>query len=433
VSEARVLAGRYELLDVLGVGGMSVVHRARDLTTGELVALKLVASHLADDPVIGYRFSAEAEHLRAVSHPNLVRVLDVGEDGSEQFLVMELVDGETLEQRLRRVGVLPLIEAAEIVAAVASGLTALHDAGLVHRDVKPANILVGTDGLTRLGDFGLVRGVPMGLTLPGTTVGTLSYLAPELLHGADATPGSDAWALGAVAYRSLTGALPYPATTVIELVEEHARPPLPPSIAEPALPVAVDAPLLAVLGPPPARPTARELAAALKAIAAGGVVAGMPEDWSVATTAVLRTTDAVGGPAPMIAMAAAAAPTAARRRVPIRAAALAGGALLVAAVVLAAGVPQQSVQPLPGAIGTMSRTEPSPSSARTPSTAVTRTPPPVAEAAQRQVGPPPNRGNNHGPRQGPGPPPHQGPPPGHGPGHGHGPGQGGDGQDENGD
>src|SRR4051794_10767416 len=104
----RLLAERYELLDVLGVGGMSVVHRARDRATGRLVAVKVVAAHLAYDPVIGDRFSAEAEHLRQVSHPNLVRNLDVGGDRDERFLVMEYVDGETLEQRLRSVGSVPL-------------------------------------------------------------------------------------------------------------------------------------------------------------------------------------------------------------------------------------------------------------------------------------------------------------------------------------
>jgi len=261
----------------------------------------------------------------------------------------------------------------------------------------------------------------MGLTLPGTTVGTLSYLAPELLHGADATPASDAWALGAVAYRALTGVLPYPSATVVDLVREHARPPMPPSLIEASLPTAVDAPLLSVLGTQGSRPSPLELGAALSAIAAGGVAAGMPADWSAATTSVLATSEASRG---ALAFGMAPAPArAAKRWIPLRAAFVAGCALFVGAVIVAAGMPQSSSQTLAGTIDTLPHplaVEHAPAPTPAP-VAVTRNPPAVSEAVHRRASPPRND-HGHGPRQGHGAGHGQGPKHGHGPGprHGHG-------------
>ncbi|MDQ3871744.1 MAG: serine/threonine protein kinase, partial [Chloroflexota bacterium] len=269
------LAGRYRLEALLGAGGMATVYRARDLRLERPVAVKVLSPNLAADETLVRRFEREARFLAAVNHPSIVKVYDVGETEGEAFFVMELVEGETLADRIRRGGALSPDEAVPILAAVAEGLAILHRGGFVHRDVKPQNILLSRDAPAKLADFGLVRGAePSDLTAPGTTVGTLGYLAPELLRGDPATPSTDVYALAAVAYEALTGQLPFPVETLISLVQGHGRPPPLPSSLAPWLGRAFDAPLTAVLGPNRDRRTldrfARELEAARAAWEAAG-------------------------------------------------------------------------------------------------------------------------------------------------------------------
>lgn len=226
-----VLAGRYRLKELLGTGGMASVYRAVDIRLDRDVAVKLLAPGPAADAMAGERFLREARAMAALSHPAIVAIFDVewfapdGEHGP--FLVMELVPGGTLAERLGVEGRLPPEAVADILEPIASALGAIHAAGLVHRDVKPQNILLGPSG-PKLADLGVVRlldtGLTAELTAPDTTLGTLRYLAPEVLDGQPAGPPADAFALAMVGFRALTGRLPRPAATLGELVAEVHRP-----------------------------------------------------------------------------------------------------------------------------------------------------------------------------------------------------------------
>jgi serine/threonine protein kinase len=185
----RKLGGRYRLDSILGTGGMATVYRAQDLRLERPVAVKVLSAELAADASFAKRFDREARALAALSHPAVVSVFDVGEEEGEPWLVMELVEGETLAERIERSGGIDPTEAIPILISVVQGLGALHAAGFVHRDVKPQNVLLSAAGGARLADFGLVRGRgSRALTAPGTTLGTLAYLAPEILAGGPPRP-----------------------------------------------------------------------------------------------------------------------------------------------------------------------------------------------------------------------------------------------------
>jgi eukaryotic-like serine/threonine-protein kinase len=296
-----VLAGRYRIDAPIGAGGMASVYRARDLRLDRDVAVKVLLPNLAADPVLAKRFDREARALAAAAHPNVVNVFDVepGDPatGREPFYVMELCGGGSLAERLAGRGRLPPGEVATIVAAVADGLADLHRRGFVHRDVKPHNILFAGDH-PKLADFGLARPADRSeltaLTAAGATVGTLGYLAPELLGSARATPASDVYALGVVAFQCLTGQLPRAAGSVTELVESHARPAPLMSAVAPEVGTGFDGPLSAALDSnPKARPAPLALAAGLVAagLAAGAGAAGTAApavDPSAATVALRK-------------------------------------------------------------------------------------------------------------------------------------------------
>ena len=281
------LEGRYRLDALIGAGGMATVYRARDLRLERDVAVKLLSTNFAADPGAAARFEREARAMAAMHHPALVAIHDVGSVEGVPYLVMELVDGISLAERLRRSGPLDPDALEPILLALAGGLQALHDAGFVHRDVKPDNVMLARDGTAKLTDFGLVRGdASATMTAPGTTVGTLGYLAPELLRGEPATPASDDYALGALVYRALTGCLPYPDTTIAGLVEAQAGPPTPPSTLAPWLGPSFDGVLLAALGTADARPDAASLATGVATAAAAWRAAGSQPPPEVAPTPI---------------------------------------------------------------------------------------------------------------------------------------------------
>jgi serine/threonine protein kinase len=230
-SLSDVLAGRYRLTELLGQGGMSDVYRAVDERTGLAVAVKIVRS---GDPEFARRLAQEARALERFEHPGLVRLLHTGVTGAQAYLVMELIDGSTLADGLRR-GRLAPERTTRIGAHLAGALAYVHARGIVHRDVKPANILMTVDGDARLGDFGIARLMDAStMTMAGTTLGTAAYMAPEQLEDHQVGPKADIWSLGIVLLECLTGRRVYDGTPSEVVAKRLAGPvPLPPDLPAP--------------------------------------------------------------------------------------------------------------------------------------------------------------------------------------------------------
>ena len=203
--EPRIIGQRYRLQEQIGRGGMATVFRAHDLQLDREVAVKIMRPDLGDDAQFIVRFEAEARRAASVTHPNVVSVYDVGTDGSP-YMVMELIRGGDVAKALASDGRMDPARAAALAADTAGALQAAHDAGLVHRDVKPGNILLATDGRARVADFGIARATGEdGLTQTGATLGSVEYFSPEQARGEPVTPASDVYALGVVLYEMLTG------------------------------------------------------------------------------------------------------------------------------------------------------------------------------------------------------------------------------------
>lgn len=221
----RLVGGRYRLLDARALGGSAAVWRAIDEQTGEAVAVKLLHPHLVADDGARERLAREGAALGAIDHPNVVGVRAVVDDASGPAIVMDFVDGRSLAERLED-GALDEGEAGAIALDVTEALRAVHAVGLVHRDVKPGNILLGSDGRTRLVDFGIAADTitdATALTAADGVIGTLRYLAPERLAGDTATAATDVWGVGAVLYEMLAGTPAYPSSTVLERAESAHR------------------------------------------------------------------------------------------------------------------------------------------------------------------------------------------------------------------
>ena len=210
----------YRIIAEIGAGGMGVVYKAEDLRLGRLVALKFLPPQLVRDPDAKRRFFQEARTASAIDHVNVCTIHDIEEttDG-RVFLSMAYCDGETLKKRLER-GPLAATEAVRVAVQVARGLARAHQAGIVHRDVKPGNIMVTTEGEAKLLDFGIAKITSVGdLTRTGTTLGTIAYMAPEHVRGGDADERSDVWALGVVLYEMLAGRRPFSGANDYELLQ----------------------------------------------------------------------------------------------------------------------------------------------------------------------------------------------------------------------
>jgi eukaryotic-like serine/threonine-protein kinase len=208
---------------------MATVYLAHDGELERPVALKILAENLAGDATFRDRFEREARLAARLSHPNVVRVFDVGESDGRPFIVMEYVEGDTLADELGRHGPLPPERAVDLALQICSGLEAAHTSGLVHRDVKPRNLLLRPDGVLKIADFGIARAAESTrLTEIGTILGTAAYLAPEQAEGVEATPAADLYSVGAVLYELLTGRVPYTATSLVELLAKQQAGPPPP-------------------------------------------------------------------------------------------------------------------------------------------------------------------------------------------------------------
>jgi serine/threonine protein kinase len=316
------LGGRYRLGDRIGRGGMATVYRATDEQLDRLVAVKVMRGELAEDAQFVRRFTGEARRAASVVHPNVVAVYDVGAD-RRPYMVMELVEGGDLAAHLRREGRLDPAHAARIVAGAADAVAAAHAAGLVHRDVKPGNILIGSDGRAMVADFGIARATgEESMTRTGAALGSVDYFSPEQARGERAGPASDVYALGVVLFEVLTGRRPFDGETPYAIATARLDAPVPDAKdVVPTVPAELAAIAMASMAPEPGdRPRAEELRDQLRAwleavdaaiVAAVGPAAATPRSPSRLAvphgTRPPSVTRAVGGPAEVASVPAAPA------------------------------------------------------------------------------------------------------------------------------
>jgi hypothetical protein len=263
------IAGRYRLESRLGFGGMSTVHLAMDMRLERQVAVKLLAEHLADDPAFVSRFQREAQAAARLVHPNIVQVFDSGRDDrtSQYFIVMEYIEGSSCAEILRDDGWVEIDEALSIIEQACEGLHYAHRHGVVHRDVKPGNLLRAREGEVKLADFGIAKATEQSsITQVGSVLGTAAYLAPEQARGEEAGPSADLYALGVVTYQLISGRLPYEATSLTELAlkQQQEQPPMLDTLVAAVTPELADAVAIALaLDPRDRYNTALEMGHAL--------------------------------------------------------------------------------------------------------------------------------------------------------------------------
>src|SRR5579864_9334757 len=219
----EVIADRYELEELVEHGGMSTVYRGRDRLLERTVALKVLHPHFLDDPEYVERFRREARAVAQLSHPHIVGVIDRGQADGQQFIVFEYVEGENLKQLLERSGPLPVSQVIELGTQIADALAFAHAHGLVHRDVKPQNVLLDHAGDAKVTDFGIARSLDVehGFTQTGTVLGTSNYLSPEQAAGAAVTPATDVYSLGVVLYELLAGEVPFHGDNLVAVAMKH--------------------------------------------------------------------------------------------------------------------------------------------------------------------------------------------------------------------
>ena len=228
----EVVAGRYELEELVGAGGMSSVFKAHDRLLERRVALKVLHPHFTEDDQYVERFRREARAVAQLSHPNIVTIIDRGEDEGRQFIVFELVEGRTLKDILDEEGRLPVRRALEVAIQVARGLAFAHENGIVHRDVKPQNVILNGDGRAKVTDFGIARSLDVqGVTQSGTVLGTSNYIAPEQASGQPVDRTTDVYSLGVVLFELLTGEVPFPGESFVAVAMQHVSA-TPPSLLE---------------------------------------------------------------------------------------------------------------------------------------------------------------------------------------------------------
>lgn len=267
--QKKVLDGRYELERKVGEGGMARIYAGRDLRLNRRVAIKIPHSHFLGEPDFLERFRHEAQAAAMLAHPNIVDVYDVGQDGDVHYIVMEFVEGTDLKTIINREAPLAIDRAVGLAEQIARGLHVAHRAGMVHRDIKPQNVIVTGDGQARVTDFGVAKShLSTALTETGVSFGTVDYLSPEQAQGRPATAQSDVYALGVVLFEMLTGKLPFAGDSAVAVAMKHvAEPPPAPRRLNPAIPPGLEALVLRALAKEPAqRPrSAQEFAQLLAA------------------------------------------------------------------------------------------------------------------------------------------------------------------------
>ncbi|HWB65531.1 MAG TPA: Stk1 family PASTA domain-containing Ser/Thr kinase [Mycobacteriales bacterium] len=281
-----LIGGRYELGPIVGQGGMAEVHRGRDTRIDRQVAIKLLRSDLTRDPSFRNRFRREAQSAAALNSPSIVAVYDTGEDRiggrDTPYIVMEYVEGETLRDLLATEGRLSPQRALQIAAAICQALELAHVAGIVHRDIKPGNVMITPSGEVKVMDFGIARALTSStstMTETATVIGTAHYLSPEQARGEHVDARSDVYSTGCLLYELLTGAPPFTGESAVAVAYQHVREdPLPPSSIEPDIPKAADAIVLTAMAKNPADryATAGEMRADLERALAGRRVHATP-------------------------------------------------------------------------------------------------------------------------------------------------------------
>jgi serine/threonine-protein kinase len=301
----RVLADRYVLEQKIGSGGMGTVWKATDTLLGRTVAVKLLHEGLASDAAFAERFRREARNAASLGHPNAVAVYDTGEDTAGHsaipFIVMEYVQGESLHQMLNRHGPLPVEDTARIARSILGALAHAHSRGLVHRDMKPANVLFDSaTGHAKVVDFGIAKGLEDtgGLTKTSGLIGTAAYLSPEQVDGHDATPASDLYAVGCLLYACLAGEPPFSGNTPVAIAMKHLRDQVPSLAARrPDVPPDLEAVVMTALEKDPGRrfASASEMDAAVDATGLASRPASEPTVVAAAPTVAAVRAHPVGG------------------------------------------------------------------------------------------------------------------------------------------
>ena len=228
VAVSQLIADRYELKETVGTGGMSTVYCAFDTLLERNVALKILHEQFGQDEEYVERFRREARAVAQLSHPHIVTVIDRGEEDGKQYIVFELIDGDNLKELIERGGPLPVRRVLELGLEVGRALAFAHTQGLVHRDVKPQNVLLNADGLAKVTDFGIVRSLDaVGQTETGTVLGTSHYIAPEQARGERVDAQTDVYSFGVVIYELLAGDVPYPGDNFLSVAMKHVNEPVP--------------------------------------------------------------------------------------------------------------------------------------------------------------------------------------------------------------
>jgi len=280
--------GRYRILRKLGSGGMAAVYLAEDEDLGRRVAIKILDSRYADDDLFLERFRREAKSAAGLSHPNIVSIYDRGESDGHAYIAMEVIEGRSLKELIKTRGPLPVAKAIEYTQQILAALRFAHRNGIVHRDIKPHNILVGPEERLKVTDFGIARADDGGMTETGSIIGTAHYLSPEQARRSSVTAQSDLYSVGVVLYEMLTGRVPFSGDSLPEIVMKHvADAPRPPSAVVPGIPPELDQIVLRALAK-----TARERYASAEEFSndLGRLAAGLPvsPETAEAATAILR-------------------------------------------------------------------------------------------------------------------------------------------------
>ena len=208
--EGRVIGNRYEIINRIGNGGMATVYKAKDITLNRFVAVKVLREEFTTDAEFIKRFNIEAQSAASLAHPNIVSIFDVGQEDNIYYIVMELIQGKTLKEIIDEDGVLPWKWSLNIAIQIASALETAHKHNIIHRDIKPHNIIITEDGVAKVTDFGIAKAVSNStITAFGTTIGSVHYFSPEHARGGYTDAKSDLYSLGVVMYEMLTGRVPF--------------------------------------------------------------------------------------------------------------------------------------------------------------------------------------------------------------------------------